>query len=78
MVLTTKQIQDLASRRRNEALRDEDRAATEEARRRAAAEHERKLAAAKAFAVATFGPKQKVVVKGGRNGRHHTHAVASA
>ncbi|MBI2050199.1 MAG: hypothetical protein HYT31_00150 [Parcubacteria group bacterium] len=74
--LTTRQIDELGSRRRNESLRDEDRAAKAEEKRLAAAEHERKLVAAKAFAANTFGPRQKVV-KGGKNGRPHLHIVAA-
>ena len=74
MKLTTRQIDELGSRRRNEAIRDEERAVTEEAKRQAEAEHQRKLEAARAFADATFGPRQKVVKRNG----HRAPAAATA
>ncbi|MDP3995182.1 MAG: hypothetical protein Q8P78_01040 [bacterium] len=77
LVLTTKQINDLGSRRRNEALRDDDHAAIDEAKRQAAAEHERKLAAAKAFAAATFVPKKTFKVESrGKTVRFQVHSAA--
>ena len=57
MILTTRQINELGSRRRNEALREDN----EGAMREAAEERERKLNVARSFAAATFRGKQKPV-----------------
>ena len=74
LVLTTKQINDLGSRRRNEAIRAEEGAAKEEARHQALLAEQTRRDAAEAFAVATFGPRQRVVKRNG----HRAPAAATA